>query len=72
MIGMLWYDNSQKPLADKIRAAAHHYVVKYGHLPTWTQVARAGGVQQVDQIQVTEATYVLPNHLWIGHGELRA
>ena len=68
MTGMLWFDPSPTPLADRIAKAAAYYARKYGHAPKWCIVPQ-GEAAEVEGVTVTAAGWVLPKHLWIGHEE---
>ena len=70
---MLWFDDSPKPLGEKIREAAAYYLKKYGvpasacyinpeALPATSILPIVWG------IIVARKHNVLPNHLWIGTG----
>ncbi len=73
-IGMLWYDNdARQDLAQKVARAAAHYRVKYGVAPKLCYVNTAllpQGPQVADGVQVRPARTVLPNHFWLGVGDL--
>ncbi len=72
--GMLWYDNdARQDLAQKVARAAAHYRVKYGVAPNLCYVNPAllpQGPQVADGVQVRPARTVLPNHFWLGVGDL--
>jgi len=73
-IGMLWYDNdARQDLAQKVARAAAHYRLKYGVTPNLCFVNPAllpQGPQVADGVQVRPARMVLPNHFWLGVGDL--
>ncbi len=73
-IGMLWYDNdARQDLAQKVARAAAYYRVKYGAAPNLCYVNPAllpQGPQVADGVQVRPARTVLPNHFWLGVGDL--
>ena len=73
-IGMLWYDNDARPdRAQKGARAAAHYRVKYGVAPNLCYVNPAllpQGPQVAEGVQVRPARTVLPNHFWLGVGDL--
>jgi hypothetical protein len=64
--GMLWFDNSAKPLDERVRNAAAYYQRKYGAKPdrAFGPVGTAETV--VDGIEVRADKSMLPSHLWIG------
>lgn len=71
-IGMLWFDDSQSPLGDKVRQAVAYYTQKYGHGPTHCLVnpkTLNGGKGNISGVVVREANNVMPNHYWIGTDE---
>ena len=66
-IGMLWYDNSEDPLALRIQRAAEYYITKYGQAPNCCHVeANAASPESVGGIAVVKSSRVLRNHLWMG------
>lgn len=65
-IGMLWFDNSQDPLDEKIRRAAAHYRQKFGAEPNLCFVHPVDGITQLEGIQVRNSNNVLRNHIWLG------
>ena len=71
MTGMLWLDDSQTSLEDKVRNAAAYYQQKYGQAPTWC-LANAGQLAEktaVDGIAVKPSTSTLKDHLFMGVGQ---
>jgi hypothetical protein len=77
-IGMLWYDDTKRPLDDKIARAAEHYKTKYGLTPTVCFVhpsllpqhaAKNGATELAAGVQLLPARNVLVNHFWIGVDE---
>jgi hypothetical protein len=67
-IGMLWLDDSQRSLAEKVQRAATYYQEKYGRVPDFCAVPpqMSQETQKIDQIEIHPMRSVLPNHLWIG------
>jgi len=68
-IGMLWFDDSSRSFAEKVRRAADYYKEKYGREPTLCLV----NPQTWDDaepkklpVEMRQARLVLPNHFWIG------
>ena len=69
--GMLWYDNSEKSVADKIENAATHFESKYGERPDTCYVnpsMLAYEAPAVDGIEIRTTNSILPNHFWLGFG----
>ena len=69
--GMLWFDNSNKPLAAKIKGGVEYYVKKYGRNPDLVLVHPSMLEKTQAQIQIEKLTVrpyrpVLPRHIWIG------
>lgn len=67
--GMLWFDNSQKSLKEKVEKAANYYQEKYGKVPTLCFVnptTLAGNEGPSNGVDVQEARTVMPDHFWIG------
>ena len=73
-IGMLWFDDSSKPLNEKVRRAVKYYAAKYGRTPTHCLVnpETTTSTEEVDSVQVVAASTVMPNHFWVGFDEQRA
>ena len=73
-IGMLWFDDSSKPLNEKVRQAVQYYAAKYGRTPTHCLVnpETSSSVEEVDEVQVVAAATVMPDHFWVGFDEQRA
>ena len=75
-VGMLWFDDADCALADKVARAAAHYAQKHGRAPTACYVhpsaldgLAAPDELRVDDVVVRPARTVPPNHLWIGVDE---
>ncbi len=73
---MLWFDNTPKPLEQKIREAAEYYAKKY-HLTPNLALVHPNMLQTIilpilapdarnAVIRVETTKTVLPNHIWIG------
>lgn len=68
-IGMLWFDDSQLSLDEKISRAVAFYDEKYGRTPTLCLVHPTtlnGGEGKVSGVQIRQARTVMPDHFWIG------
>jgi hypothetical protein len=68
-IGMLWFDDTQRPLAEKVARAAQHYAAKYGATPTVCFVnprTLNGGPETAAGVQLRAARNVMVDHFWIG------
>jgi hypothetical protein len=67
-IGMLWFDNSQAPLPEKVERACDYYKKKYGTVPDWCHVhpTTEGAPVKVNGIDVQTNHWIRPNHLWMG------
>jgi hypothetical protein len=73
--GMLWFDNSNTTLAQKIQKAAAYYEKKYGRKPELCLVTSGmtlpdTGVGEGMPITVRSSKFVLPGHLWLGIEEM--
>lgn len=71
-IGMLWFDDSARPLREKVERAVEYYAQKYGRTPTLCLVNPAGldGAEgTLAGVQVRGARTVMRHHLWIGVDE---
>lgn len=72
--GMLWFDNSQKPLETKIKNAMDYYQKKYGRVPDLCLVhpsmmkddMRIKATFMIDKLTVRPYRPVLPGHIWVG------
>lgn len=67
--GMLWFDDSDKPLQTKIKRAVDYYQEKYETSPNLCVVHPSmipEGETTFESIMVKHATAVMPHHYWIG------
>ena len=68
-IGMLWFDDSQLSINEKISRAVTFYDEKYGRTPTLCLVhpdTLNGGEEIVAGVEIRQARSVMPDHFWIG------
>jgi hypothetical protein len=75
--GMLWFMNSNNPLAQEVATAAAYHLKKYGRAPDLCLVNPS---VQIDNSEIKGANgsaitirpnrIVLPGHLWIGVEEM--
>lgn len=66
--GMMWMDDSKRPLPEKVAAASVYYAGKYGRQPDTCFVA-AGVVSEetaVGAVTVKAAGNIPANYLWLG------
>ena len=73
--GLLWYDDTDRPLADKGRLAAAHYERKFEMTPTIcyihplplnaTPEEVAAIPQVVDGVHICTNHYILPHHFMV-------
>lgn len=73
--GMLWFDNSQSTLAQKIKKAVDYYQKKYGRTPDLCLVHPSmilPGTDAGEGMPLTVRPYrpVMPGHIWIGIEEM--
>jgi hypothetical protein len=73
--GMLWFDNSQSTLAQKIKKAVEYYLKKYGRQPNLCLIPPSmtlpdSDVREGMPLTVRPSKFVLPGHLWIGIEEM--
>ena len=71
-IGMLWYDDGKRPLAEKVTRAVEHYKAKYGAVPTVCFVnpkTLTDGPENAAGVQLRKSHNVLVDHFWIGVGD---
>ena len=69
--GMLWFDNSQLPLEEKIKKAVAYYENKYGRKPDLVlvnpkMIGPEGASFSSDGLTIRPYRPVLPGHIWIG------
>lgn len=67
--GMLWFDDSDRPLQSKIKRAVDYYQEKYEMTPNLCVVHPTmipEGETSVESVLVKQATAVMPHHYWIG------
>lgn len=67
---LLWYDNSKRPIADKIADAAKRYKQKFGCVPNIVFInprdCLASIVNVPSTMKVHAKTTILPDHIWLG------
>ena len=71
-VGMLWFDDSGRPLHEKVDRAVDYYQEKYGEKPTLCLVNPATLVKHGTHngsMEVRGAAMVMPDHFWVGIGE---
>lgn len=65
-----WFDDSRKPVANKIQDAIDAYVERFGYRPVVVLVsaadAQAAGVERVDGVPIRAEGYIRPNNFWPG------
>jgi hypothetical protein len=71
-VGMLWFDDSNRSLPEKVTRAGNFYRDKFGRSPNLCLVNPESceikeGV--IAGIELRQARMVLPGHLWIGVDE---
>lgn len=67
--GMLWFDDSDRPLATKIERAVTYYRDKYEKAPNLCVVHPSmmpDTKSEIKLVELKEATAVMPHHYWIG------
>ncbi len=67
--GMLWFDDSNRPLTEKVESAVAYYLNKYEQSPNLCAVHPSmlpDGDTKVGQIDIRSATAVMPHHFWLG------
>jgi hypothetical protein len=67
--GMIWFDNSKKPLSAKIKTAVDYYVKKYNRAPDLVLVHPSminGSPIEFEKLTVRAYRPVLPGHIWVG------
>jgi len=68
-IGMLWFDDTNRPLKDKVARAVGYYADKYGRQPTTCLVhpqTLNGGQGTLAGVEVRGSVSVMPHHFWVG------
>ncbi len=73
--GMLWFDNSNTTLRQKIQKAVDYYEKKYGRQPDLCLVHPSMLEKDQSQLEISKLTVrpyrpVLPGHIWIGIEEI--
>lgn len=68
MIGLLWFDDSKRPLLEKVSSAVAGYARKYHQRPDWCYIhpCDLGDEITVDGVRVSEMDTVLKLHFWLG------
>jgi hypothetical protein len=73
-IGMLWFDDSSLPFAEKLAHAAAYYRNKHGCSPNVCYVHSSSlndKASAPDTIRIVGMDNLLPNHFWLGVAEQR-
>jgi hypothetical protein len=65
---LLWYDDSKKPVAAKIRAALDAYHDRF-HVAATVVLTNAAEQTPVAGVAVRSEGYIRPNNFWIGREE---
>ena len=69
-MGMLWFDNEQSSLAEKVNRAAEYYKNKYGKAPNKCYINPKAREKKhkgiINGIKIFTSPTILPNHIWIG------
>lgn len=67
-VGLLWYDDSPKTLAQKVALAVIAYKRKFGEMPNRCFVHKSAldEKEQVGPVEVVPWPTVLKFHFWIG------
>ena len=65
-----WFDDSRKPVVNKIQDAINAYVERFGYRPAVVLVsaadAQAAGVERIDGVPIRAESYIRPNNFWPG------
>ena len=72
--GMLWFDDSARPLKVRVKEAADYYNEKYGQAATLCFVNPAMISEKVkasNGVELQESRIVMPGHFWLGVGEVK-
>jgi hypothetical protein len=66
--GMLWFDDSDQSLDNKLKRAVRFYVDKYERQPTVCLVSTTAVKDEavIAGVEVRPARTIMPNHFWIG------
>ncbi len=67
--GLLWFDNSKKPITAKIEDAAKRYKEKFGIIPDTCFVNPRDLESETKpslKIRVDSKATIMPNHIWLG------
>jgi len=72
--GLLWFDNSAKPIAAKIEDAAKRYREKFGTTPDTCfinprDLESAIKAKPNIKIHIATKATIMPNHIWLGVSE---
>lgn len=73
--GMLWFDNSELTLQQKIEKAIAYYEKKHGRKPELClihpSIIPVDGVQvEIEGLVIKSYKYIVPGHLWVGIEEM--
>ena len=69
-VGMLWFDNSETPITEKIKKAITYYINKYKVIPNTCYIHPTAYAVVVDEgisnITIKTRRQTHNNHFWIG------
>jgi|GEM_PF-698164 len=68
MTGLLWFDNTDRTIKEKIVGAAAYYRQKYGVVPDrcYVNAGQLGKVLKLGRLLAIPAGNVLNDHFWVG------
>ena len=79
MMGLMWYDATDRDLAEKIRRAAQRYKQKFGETPNICHVhpseittdspGMVAAQILIEEVEVVPSSRTLPHHFLIGRKE---
>lgn len=72
-LGMLWFDDSRRSLAEKVQRAADFYLSKYGQQATECHVhprtLGPAAPAYVGIVRLVPSSTVVRDHYWLGVGD---
>lgn len=65
---LMWYDDSKRPMATKLRDAIAAYTDRYGE-PPGVALVHEGETCEADGVAVETRGWVRANNVWLGRAE---
>jgi hypothetical protein len=67
-LGVIWYDDSNRPVEEKVKLATERFMQRTGQAATVCHINEAdkNGIEQVGKVRLEVSRYCCPNHYYAG------